>query len=196
MKLLGIIGSPRRGGNTEIIVREALKAAEEGGASTELIFLTDFGLGPCDGCRTCFDTKDCVVEDDVEKIYGKMAKADGVIIGSPVYFNNVTAQTKTFIDRVGYLNIARGRKALRNKVGGAIVVGRRAGLSYAYDQILMFFSGMRMITANPAVGALASAKGEVMKDTEGVDAARELGRSMVQIAKATALMRENLPNRD
>jgi len=192
VKLLGIVGSPRKGGNTEIIVREALKAAEEEGASTELMFLTDFGLGPCDGCRTCFDTKDCVLEDDVEKIYGKIAKADGIIIGSPVYFNNVTAQTKTFIDRIGYLNIARGRKALRNKVGGAIVVARRAGLSYAYDQILMFFSGMRMITANPAVGLLANAKGEVMKDAEGVEAARELGRSMVHIAEVTGPLRKNI----
>ena len=191
MKLLGIIGSPRKGGNTEIIVIEALKAAKDEGASTELMFLTDFSLGPCDGCRTCFDSKNCVVKDDVEKIYEKMAEADGIIIGSPVYFNNVSAQTKTFIDRVGYLNMARGRKAFRNKVGGAIVVAKRAGLSYAYDQILMFFSGMRMITANPAVGALASAKGEVLKDTEGVEAAKELGRSMVQIAKATAPLREN-----
>ena len=155
------------------------------------MFLADFSLGPCDGCRTCFDSKNCVVKDDVEKIYEKMAEADGIIIGSPVYFNNVSAQTKTFIDRVGYLSIARGRKAFRNKVGGAIVVAKRAGLSYAYDQILMFFSGMRMITANPAVGALASAKGEVLKDTEGVEAAKELGRSMVQIAKATAPLREN-----
>lgn len=189
IKLLGIVGSPRKGGNTEIIMMEALKAGEQEGAETELIRLVDFSLEPCDGCRSCFETKSCAIKDDVEKIFKKMAEADGIIVGSPVYFYNVNAQTKTFIDRVGYLHIARGRTAFRNKVGGAIVVARRSGLTDALSQILLFFMAARMNIVAPVVMALASAKGDVIKDAEGIENARELGKSMVKMAKATASLR-------
>ena len=189
VKLLGIVGSPRKGGNTEIAMRETLKAGEQEGAETELIHLVDFNLKPCDGCRVCFETKNCVIEDDVEKLFEKMTQADGIIIGSPVYFYDVNAQTKTFIDRVGYLHSARGRKAFRNKIGGALAVAGRSGLSNALSQILMFLAAARMITAAPVVASLASAKGDAIKDTRGLDDARELGKSIVQIAEATASLR-------
>jgi multimeric flavodoxin WrbA len=189
IKLLGIVGSPRKGGNTEIIMKEALKAGEQEGAETELINLVDFNLKPCDACRICFETQNCAINDDVEKIFQKMTEADAIIIGSPVYFANVNAQTKTFIDRVGYLNTARGRKAFRNKVGGAIAVARRSGLTNTLSQILLFLNATRMITASPSVRILAREKGDATKDTEGIEAARDLGKSIVQIAKATALMR-------
>jgi len=189
VKLLGIVGSPREGGNTEIMMRAALKAGEQEGAETELIHLTDLNLKPCDGCRTCFETKNCVIKDDVENIFEKMVKADGIIVGSPVYFYNINAQTKTFIDRVGYLHLARGRKAFRNKVGGAIAVAGRSGLANALSQILLFLTASRMITAAPVVMALAPSKGDATKDARGIEDARELGKSMVQIAKATISLR-------
>jgi len=189
VKLLGIVGSPRKGGNTEIMVKEALSAAKQEGLETELIHLVDFNLKPCNGCRTCFETKNCVIEDDVEKIFGKMAEADGIIVGSPVYFWNVNAQTKTFIDRVGFLHNARERKPFRNKVGGAIAVAGRAGVANALSQILLFLAGARMITAPPLVMALARAKGDALEDSMGIEQARELGKSMVQITKATVSLR-------
>lgn len=189
VKLLGIVGSPRKSGNTETLMEETLKSAEQEGAEIELIRLVDFNLKPCDGCQTCTKTKKCAIEDDVESIFKKMAEADGIIIGSPVYFQNVTAQTKIFMDRVGYLNIARGRRAFENKIGGAIVVARRAGLSNALSQIFLFLNATRMVAATPAVRALASSKGDVIKDTEGMRSAGELGKSMVRVAKATASLR-------
>jgi multimeric flavodoxin WrbA len=188
VKLLGIVGSPRKGGNTEVILDEILKAGEAEGAETELIHLIDFDLKPCDACRTCFENKNCVIRDDVEKIFQKMEEADGIIVGSPVYFFTINAQTKTFIDRVGYLHLARG-KPFRNKVGGAVAVARRSGLTDALSQILMFFAGARMIIATPAVTVLASVKGDAIKDTEGIELARELGKSTVQIAEVTASLR-------
>lgn len=186
VKLLGIVGSPRKGGNTEILMKEALKAGEQEGAETELIHLVDFSLEPCNGCRTCFETKNCVIKDDVEKIFEKMAEADAIIIGSPVYFYNVSAQTKILIDRVGYLNIAREKKAFRNKIGGAIAVGGRSGLVSVLSAIFVFLAAARMITAAPIVTALASAKGDALKDVLGIEDARELGESMVRLAKAIA----------
>lgn len=115
---------------------------------------------------------------------------DGVIIGSPVYFQSVNAQTKVFIDRIGFLHIARGRRIFRNKVGGAVVVARRSGLASALSQILMFFMSARMIMASPAVMSLAREKGEAAKDAEAIANAMELGKTMAQIAKATAFLRE------
>jgi multimeric flavodoxin WrbA len=189
MKVLGVVGSPRKGGNTETMMREALKASEQEGAETELLFLSDFDLKPCNGCRTCFETKECVIKDGVEKIFEKMSEADGIIVGSPVYFQNITAQTKMFMDRVGFINNARGRKTFRNKIGGAIVVARRSGLSNTSSQILLFLTATRMIVVSPVARALASEKGDVIKDREGIEGARELGKSIVQIAKATASLR-------
>jgi len=190
VKLLGIIGSPRRDGNTEIIVKEVLKTGEHNGAETEIIHLTDFDLKPCNGCKTCFDTHACVIKDDVEKIFKKIVESDGIVIGSPVYFYNVTAQTKTFIDRVGYLHSARGRVAFKNKVGGAITVAGRSGVTTAISQILLFFNSTRMIIATPTVAAFGYPKGEVIKDNQGIKNAQELGRTMVRIGRKTASLRE------
>lgn len=192
VRLLGIVGSPRKNGNTEILIKEALKTSEQEGADTEMIRLTDFDLKPCDGCRVCFETKDCVIKDDVEVIFQKMEKADCIIVGSPVYFYNVTAQTKTFIDRVGYLQIARARKPFQNKIGGAIAVAGRSGLMNTLSQIMHFFSSARMIIATPTVRALASTKGAVTKDKRGIETARQLGRSIVQKAKATKILRNQV----
>lgn len=189
VRLLGIVGSPRKGGNTELLVNEVLKAAQQEGAETELIYLEDFSLAPCHGCRTCFETKNCVINDDVEKIFGKIVDADGVIIGSPVYFYNVNAQTKTFIDRVGYLHMARGRKAFKNKVGGAVAVAGSSGTVNALSSILQFLAASGMIIATPLVRAIAPGKGDVLKDTRGMESARELGKSITQIAKATSSLR-------
>jgi multimeric flavodoxin WrbA len=189
VRLLGIVGSPRKGGNTEIAIKEALKAGVQEGAETELVHLVDFKLEACDACRICFETKNCVIDDDVEDIFDKMVQADGIIVGSPVYFQNVNAQTKIFIDRVGYLNIARERKPFRNKIGGAIAVARRSGFANALSEILLFLTGARMIAAGPSVTVLAREKGDAIKDAEGVELARELGKSIVQIAKATASLR-------
>ncbi len=190
-RLLGIVGSPRKGGNTEIIMREILKAGEQEGAEIELIRLVDFTLKPCNGCQTCFETKKCNIEDDAEEILEKMMEADGVIVGTPVYFFNVSAQTKMFIDRVGYLNIARKRKALRNKIGGAMAVAGRQGLTQASSEILLFLANARMIIVGPFVTVLASAKGDVAKDKYGIGEARELGKSMVRVAEATAELRKD-----
>jgi multimeric flavodoxin WrbA len=184
VNILGIIGSPRKDGNTEILMKKALKASEAKGADIEYLRLSDFNLEPCNGCRVCFDTKNCIIEDDVELIFNRIERSDGIILGSPVYFYNVNAQTKTFIDRVGYLHIARERKAFKNKVGGAIAVAGRSGIMQTLSQIFLFFSSAQMIIVPPAVRALASRKGDAEKDTRGIESARQLGRSIVRIAEA------------
>jgi multimeric flavodoxin WrbA len=191
MLIVGISGSPRVGGNTDMILQEALAAAKEEGANVKLIRISDYSLQPCNGCRTCYSTKRCVIDDDGEKVYQEILEADGLILGSPSYFQGVTAQMKTFIDRIGYLALARGRKGFAGKVGGVVSVARRSGVARTCDQMMMFITGMRMII--PSSGrafAIGNEKGEVLKDTEGVEGARRLGKMVAKTAAATYNLRD------
>jgi len=190
-KVLGIIGSPRKNGNTDIMVTEALKAATENGAETEKIHLSDYDLKPCDGCKTCFETGECHIPDDLMKLYNKVKTADALILGSPVYFHHVTAQMKLFIDRAGYLNLARGRTDFKNKVAGAITVAGGTGHHSTIEELLSFITTCRMtIPYMGWVAGTASKKGEVAQKTSSLERAGELGTAIVELAKLTSSLRE------
>lgn len=192
MHIIGISGSPRVGGNTDIILQEALNAAKEEGATVKLLRISDYNIRPCDACAACFKTKKCVINDDGEKIYQEILKADGVILGSPSYFQGITAQMKTFIDRIGYLALARGRKDFAGKVGGVIAVARRSGVANTCNQMITFMTAVRMII--PSGGrtfAIARDKGEVTKDKEGIDGAKYLGKMMVKTIAVTDSLRKS-----
>jgi len=192
LRVTGISGSARVGGNTDTILHEALAAAKEEGAEIELIRLSDYKLGPCDGCDACRKTKSCVINDDGKKLYQKIVKSDGVILGSPAYFQSVTAQMKTFIDRIGYLCVARGRTDFAGKVGGVIGVARRSGLANVCSQMMNFVTATRMIVPSGGrVFVVAREKGDVLKDQEGLDTARYLGKMMVKTIVATESLRKN-----
>lgn len=125
IKVIGLVGSPRKGGNTETLVKTALMAAEELGANTEIISLGSAEIEPCIACDICKSTGECAIYDDMAGILDKIVKANGIIIGSPVYFGNVTSQLKIFFDRSRPL---RSDFKLRNILGGAIsVIGSRNG---------------------------------------------------------------------
>ena len=89
MLIIGLSGSPRVGGNTDMILQEALEAAKGEGAEVELIRISDYRIQPCNGCMACFSTKKCVADDDGENLYQTIVKADGIILGSPSYFQEV-----------------------------------------------------------------------------------------------------------
>jgi multimeric flavodoxin WrbA len=181
VRIIGLSGSPRVGGNTDLIVQEALAAAKVEGADVNLIRIADYRLLPCNGCMSCFSTKKCVNEDDGEKLYQEILKADGIIMGSPSYFQGVTAQMKIFIDRIGFLALARGRKDFAEKVGGAIGVARRSGVSSTCNQMITFMTAVGMIIPSGGrVFSIGRDKGEVAKDQEGMDSARHLGKMMVK----------------
>ena len=99
MNVLGLVCSPREGGNTEILVREALAGAEQKGAETELYLVADKNIGPCIACEACAAKGVCATDDDMQVLYKKLLAADGIILGTPVYFINVSAQAKAVIDR-------------------------------------------------------------------------------------------------
>lgn len=178
--VLGIVGSPRVGGNTELLVAEALRAAEEEGAETELLRLAGKEIKPCDACLYCRKTGECRIEDDFKAIFEKMVEADGLILSSPVYFGSATPQIKALIDRAGYLSGAKGR-VFENKVGGAMVVARRAGQNFTFAQLLFFFLHQGMIVPGSTYWNMAfgRAKGGVTEDEEGLRTARNFGKKMI-----------------
>jgi multimeric flavodoxin WrbA len=181
MRILGLSGSPRVGGNTDLIIQEALAIAKSEGADVSFIRVSDFRLEPCNGCLSCFGTKKCANIDDGEKLYQEFLKADGIILGSPSYFQGVTAQMKIVIDRIGFLALARGRKDFAEKVGGVIGVARRSGVSSTCNQMMTFMTAVGMvIPSGGRVFAIGREKGEVAKDQEGMDSARHLGKMMVR----------------
>lgn len=192
MKILGIVCSPRKNGNTETLVKEALASARSFGADTEIITILGKNITPCDGCESCMITGECKIEDDMQDIYNKMLQSDGIIVGSPVYYWNVTAQAKAIIDRTF---LFRRKRQLRNKVGGAVVVIRKSGASFALSALNNFFNLQNMILARSigprteeelanergcGVIAIADKRGEVRKNKLAITEAQALGKAMVE----------------
>ncbi len=180
MKVLGIVCSPRKGGNTEVLMREALAGAQTCGAETELLTIWDKDIKPCDGCLSCEKTGKCHIKDDVQEIYPKLLEADGIIWGTPVYFFNATAQAKILIDR-SYALYANSNR-LTNKVGGLISVGASLGNVGVWNLFNTFFSVHHMLSTDFVYG-YARKKGDVNKDKHAMKASRELGRQIVLIAE-------------
>ena len=185
MKVVGIVCSPRKGGNTEILVREALDAIQELGGETELITVSGKTINPCDGCRTCVEKGVCHINDDMQEIYQQLLQADGIILGTPVYFVNVTAQAKAVMDRIYALYVHR---KLRGKVAGAIVAARRVGAGQVMSLLYSYFLLNRMQVAGGGIG-YGREKGEVKEgvggapDTSALEEARSLGRAVVSLYK-------------
>ena len=193
MKILGIVGSTRKGGNTEILVKEVLDAAKEEDTETELVFLSEFKLDPCNACHVCDMTSPpvCTIKDDIEKITALMSKTDGIVIGSPVYYGGVAAEVKIFFERVGYLDRCREKKAFKYRIGGAVVAARRSGMSAALSEIINFLLAMKMIVPGSArVSGLGNRRGEVKGDEEGMRAAQELGLDIAKLGKLTESLRK------
>jgi multimeric flavodoxin WrbA len=99
VQVLGIAGSPRRNGNTELLIREFMRGAEAGGHETELIILSELKISPCTSCGSCQKTGKCIMIDDMQPMHKKLLEADCIVFASPIYFGGVSAQLKAFIDR-------------------------------------------------------------------------------------------------
>jgi len=129
MKALGIAGSPRANGNTEIITAHTLKAIGEEGIETELVSLSGLDIRPCNACMTCRSEETCPIDDDLWPVYMKMKDADAIIMASPVYFGSTTALLKALMERTGYIAYNNGRPFDR-KVGGPLAVAHHAGQNF------------------------------------------------------------------
>lgn len=183
MKAIGIVGSPRKGGNTEILTKHALEAIAKEGLDTELISLSGLDIQPCDGCRVCFDEETCRIEDDLMPIYAKMKEAEAVILGSPVYFGSATSLAKALMDRAG--SIGGLRRVFEGKVGGPLVVARRAGHNFTFAQIIYWFHILGFFMPGSTYWNIAFGweKGEVANDEEGMTTAWNFGKNVAFLVK-------------
>jgi multimeric flavodoxin WrbA len=178
MKILGICCSPRKKGNTEILLKEALAAASKTGAEVELFTVADKTIGPCLACYACNKDGICAQKDDMQSLYDKMLTADGIIFGTPVYFYNMAAQCKTVIDRTNALG--HPERNLHNKVGGIVVVGASQGNISAIKDLGFYFVSRKMLYAG-YISAYGMAEGDVRQLPKCLEATRNLGRGMVKL---------------
>lgn len=184
-KVIGIVGSPHKNGNTETLMKEALRAISEEGVETELIPLHDKKVGPCQGHGSDVCENGCVQKDDMMEIYRRVKEADGLIIGSPVYLG-ITAQTVVVMGRLVHL---RRKGVMKNKIGGAMATGdvRNGGEEGVINDIVRWMQVMDMIIASSegsdAAHFGATAVGNPQKDEEGLKSARILGKRVVELIK-------------
>ncbi len=189
MKVLGILGSPRKGGNTELLLEEALKGAEAEGAEVERLRLTDYNIIPCKECLACFKDGNCIILDDMAKIYPKLLEADIIVLASPIFFYGVTAWAKGFIDRCQALWARKYQlkdpsfgKEGRKRKGFFISVGGTKGQKTFEGAILTakyFFDVLNAEYAGELVLREVDAKGDVLKHPEALQQAFEAGRKLV-----------------
>ena len=183
MKAIGIVGSPRKNGNTEILTRHTLKAVEEEGISTELVRLANLDIRPCNACMVCRDEERCPIDDDLFLVYTKMKEAEAIILASPVYFGSATALLKALMERTGY--ISRPRGAFAGKVGGPLVVARRAGQNFTFAQLMYWFHMLGFFMPGSTYWNIAfgHAKGQVKGDEEGLTTAWNFGKNIALLVK-------------
>ncbi|MDI9436478.1 MAG: flavodoxin family protein [Euryarchaeota archaeon] len=189
VKVMGIVGSPRKDGNTHKLVEAALYTAQSAGATVELLTLYDKEMEPCIACDICRATGECAIYDDVPGVLERMVESDGIIIGSPVYFGNVTSQLKILMDRSRPL---RRDFQLKNKVCGALSVGasRNGGQETTIQAIhhyLLIQDAIVVGDGEPLAHyggtGVGGPVGDVDGDEAGLETSQNLGRRVAELAR-------------
>jgi len=187
MKVIGINGSPRKDGNTAILIQTVFDELTKQGIETELIQLSEKNIKGCKACWACHKNKNkqCVITDDFfNELFAKMVAADGIILGSPVYSAGVTSQMKALIDRASIV-LAGNRGLFKHKVGASVVAARRGGAISAFDTLNNFLYSKEMLLVGSSYWNMVygNAIGEVEQDQEGIENMRNLGQNMAWILK-------------
>ncbi|MFZ2454968.1 MAG: flavodoxin family protein [Candidatus Altiarchaeia archaeon] len=187
MRVVAFNGSARKNGNTALLVGHVFEELKKEGIECELVQLAGEHIRGCAACGKCKVNKNrrCAIEtDNVNECIEKMYSADGIILGSPTYFSDVSAEMKALIDRAGYVSRAND-DMLRHKVGAGVVAVRRAGGIHAFDSLNHFFLISQMIVPGSSYWNLGYglAPGDVEKDAEGVQTMHTLGKNMAYLLK-------------
>ena len=182
-RVLGVVGSPRREGNTHILVSTILEGAKEAGAATDILFLNDLRIRECDGCHACWQRRPCSKHDDMNDVYPKIVESDAIIFGTPVYWYGPTALMKAFIDRFVYFNCPENRAKVRNKPAVTAVPYEEDSPEMA-DLLVAFFEKSLRYLEMDLVGKILVAgtgrKGQILEKPERPQEACELGGRLAQ----------------
>lgn len=188
MKVLGLNGSPRRGGNTDILLAEVMRGAQSKGAETEIILLSDLEIAPCTHCDACEKLGECIIKDDMQKVYDALSLADRIIIASPLHFMSLTAQMKLAIDRC---QVMWSRKYLlkvpplgdnRIRKGIYVGVGARKGkhvFDGAIEVVKSVFLSLNVKYAGELTFSGVDEKGAILKVPGALEKAFQAGADLV-----------------
>lgn len=197
MKVLMVNGSPRVNGNTSVALAEMEKVLAAEGIDTETVQIGGKDVRGCIACGHCMRARGCVFDDLVNECAPKLAEADGLVVGAPVYYGSANGSLVSFLDRLFY---STGYIDKTMKVGAAFAVARRGGLSATYDELNKYFaiSGMPIASGQYWNGVFGREKGEASQDAEGMQQMRTLARNMAFLMKSIALGKERygLPARE
>jgi multimeric flavodoxin WrbA len=187
MKVVAFNGSPHKEGNTSLLINLVLEELEKEGIETETVQVGGKKIRGCVACYKCMKNLDrrCAVDDDIlNECIERMLVADGILLGSPTYFTDVTAEMKALIDRAGMVGTANGYMYKR-KVGAAVVAVRRAGSTHAFDTMNHLFTYHQMIVPGSSYWnmGIGMTPGQVNQDEEGVRTMRVLGQNMAWLLK-------------
>ena len=185
MNVMGISGTPRKKGNSEILLRYALKPFENNGWNVKIFLLSELEIKPCNACDSCRETGTCIINDDMQSIYDAFRWCNAIIISSPVYYLNVSAQLKALLDRH---YAVRFDKPLEGKVGGAIAVGNgtSGGQAITINAIHAWMLSCGIICVSGelhGVKAVADKPGDILNQENRLKQAEILGFNILKTAK-------------
>jgi multimeric flavodoxin WrbA len=188
MKVVAFNGSPRKGGNTEILIKKVFEPLAAAGIETELVQVGGKPIRGCISCGKCWERKDrkcALTEDIINDCIAKIIDADGIILGSPTYFADVSSEMKGLIDRSGMVLMANGG-LLRRKVGAGVIAVRRGGATHVLDTISHYFQISQMVIACGTYWNMGYGRdvGEVLEDEEGLRNMTALGENIAWLLKA------------
>lgn len=196
MKVLMLNGSPRKDGNTAIALKEMEKVFAESGIEAEIVHVGGKDVRGCIACGSCHKSGKCVFDDIVNEIAPKFEQADGLVVGSPVYYASANATLVALLQRLFYSTPF----SKTMKVGAAVGAARRGGLTATYDELNKFFgiTGMPIASGQYWNGIHGAAKGEANEDKEGLQQMRTLAQNMAFLMKSIALGKEafGLPEKE
>lgn len=200
MYAIAINGSPRKGGNTEILLSHVLEPLAKAGWYTEIVQIGGKAIRGCSACGKCWENKNmqCILKKDpFDEIMEKMARADAIIMGSPTYFTDVSAELKALIDRSGFVSLANDH-AFKGKIGAAVIAVRRGGATHVYDTINHMFQMSQMIIPGSTYWNMGFGleKGDVNSDTEGLANMKNLGETIAWLGKAIKPHMNSFPKID
>ena len=179
VKILGILCSPHKNGNSSIMLTEALAAAKERGADVETVWLFRKKINPCDSCRSCIDTGKCHIDDDMTDLYEQISKADALVFATPVYYLGMPGHAKSFLDRLFAMGM---HNKLRNKVGATLICASSIGQETTWNQFNHFFALNHMPRTDHVFG-FGRVAGDVKKDRHAMLSTRELSKQVVALVE-------------
>lgn len=184
MKVVLLSGSPKAQGNTVQLMQECAKVIEEHGVEAEVVSLAGMKIESCICCLKCAKTGECGLNDGLNEIIAKIRDAEGLIVGSPVYFGTARGDTMCALQRIGYVS-RHSNNFLTGKVGGPVAVARRGGQTLTLQEMLMFFLINDMIVPGSTYWNMVFGRtpGEALKDEEGVETIRHFAANVAELVK-------------